>query len=29
MRIEQEEIFGPVLSVIKCIDLDDAISIFE
>ena len=25
MRVEQEEIFGPVLSVIRCVDLDDAI----
>jgi len=29
MRIEQEEIFGPVLSVIKCEDLDDAIKILN
>ncbi|MBK9331519.1 MAG: aldehyde dehydrogenase family protein [Ignavibacteria bacterium] len=29
MRIEQEEIFGPVLSVIKCNDLDDAIKILN
>ncbi|MCB0728696.1 MAG: aldehyde dehydrogenase family protein, partial [Ignavibacteriae bacterium] len=29
MRIEQEEIFGPVLSVIKCEDLDDAIGILN
>ncbi len=29
MRIEQEEIFGPVLSVIKCNDLDDAIRILN
>ncbi|HAY34807.1 MAG TPA: aldehyde dehydrogenase family protein [Ignavibacteria bacterium] len=29
MRIEQEEIFGPVLSVIKCTDLDDAIRILN
>lgn len=29
MRIEQEEIFGPVLSVIKCNDLDDAINILN
>ncbi len=29
MRIEQEEIFGPVLSVIKCNDLTDAINILN
>ena len=29
MRIEQEEIFGPVLSVIKCNDLEDAINILN
>ncbi|HMR39512.1 MAG TPA: aldehyde dehydrogenase family protein [Ignavibacteria bacterium] len=29
MRIEQEEIFGPVLSVIKCENLDDAIRILN
>ncbi len=29
MRIEQEEIFGPVLSVIKCNGLDDAIKILN
>lgn len=29
MRIEQEEIFGPVLSVIKCKDLTDAIKILN
>jgi len=29
MRIEQEEIFGPVLSVIKCEDLTDAINILN
>ncbi len=29
MRIEQEEIFGPVLSVIKCEDLTDAIKILN
>ena len=29
MRIEQEEIFGPVLSVIKCSDLTDAINILN
>ncbi|MBS1517107.1 MAG: aldehyde dehydrogenase family protein [Bacteroidetes bacterium] len=29
MRIEQEEIFGPVLSVIKCSDLEDAINILN
>lgn len=29
MRIEQEEIFGPVLSVIKCEDLDDAVRILN
>ncbi|MEO6693857.1 MAG: aldehyde dehydrogenase family protein, partial [Ignavibacteria bacterium] len=29
MRIEQEEIFGPVLSVIKCEDLNDAIEILN
>ncbi|MEO8665261.1 MAG: aldehyde dehydrogenase family protein, partial [Ignavibacteria bacterium] len=29
MRIEQEEIFGPVLSVIKCKDLVDAINILN
>ena len=29
MRIEQEEIFGPVTSVIKCEDLDDAIGILN
>jgi len=27
MRIAQEEIFGPVVCVIKCKDLDDAIKI--
>jgi aldehyde dehydrogenase (NAD+) len=29
MRIAQEEIFGPVLSVIECKDLDDAIQILN
>ncbi|MDZ4711634.1 MAG: aldehyde dehydrogenase family protein [bacterium] len=29
MRIEQEEIFGPVLSVIKCNDLEDGINILN
>jgi aldehyde dehydrogenase (NAD+) len=29
MRIEQEEIFGPVLSVIKCNDLDDGVNILN
>ncbi|HEY5533355.1 MAG TPA: aldehyde dehydrogenase family protein [Ignavibacteria bacterium] len=29
MRIEQEEIFGPVLSVIKCESLEDAIEILN
>jgi len=29
MRIEQEEIFGPVLSVLKCKDLTDAINILN
>jgi len=29
MRIAKEEIFGPVLSVIKCRDLDDAIKILN
>ncbi len=29
MRLEQEEIFGPVLSVIKCNDLTDAINILN
>ena len=29
MRIEQEEIFGPVLSVIKCKDLDEGIEILN
>jgi aldehyde dehydrogenase (NAD+) len=29
MRIEQEEIFGPVLSVIKCENLEDAIEILN
>ncbi len=29
MRIEQEEIFGPVLAVIKCEDLTDAIDILN
>lgn len=29
MRIEQEEIFGPVLSVIKCNDLEDAVNILN
>lgn len=27
MRVEQEEIFGPVLSIVECADLDDAIRI--